>query len=136
MNYTQIQRLQCKLETSRDEAFRFLARAEKERRILDSDDPQDFVDRSVISSSRELLFHRSSQKRRLLQMIEDALRRIDNDEFGVCTGCGERINIKRLEAMPWTQYCLQCQEKLEQVQRFNLQPRLRPGTAARMEFAD
>lgn len=117
MDNAQIQQLQRKLEAYRDEAFRFLTRAEEERHTLDRDDPQDFGDRCVTSSSRECLFQRSSQKRQLLQMIDEALRRVDEEMFGECIACGDRIAIKRLEAMPWTQYCLQCQGRLEQVDK-------------------
>ncbi len=134
MSVTQIQGFQRKLEASRDEAFRSLVKADEERRFLDCDEPQDVGDRSVASSSREFLFERSSQKRRLLRMIEDALRRIDNDEFGECIDCGRAINVKRLEAMPWTEYCLQCQEKIEQIEKVRLFSRLPSAAYASAHF--
>jgi DnaK suppressor protein len=136
MSDTQIQRFHRKLEASREETFRSLVRADQERRILDCDEPQDLGDRSVTSSSREFLFERSSQKRRLLRMIEDALRRIDNDEFGDCIDCGKPINIKRLEAMPWTECCLQCQEKLEQIEKVRLFSRLPSAAYASAHFME
>jgi len=136
MNDTQLRQVQRKLEESRDEAFRFLARAQEERQFLDRDDAQDLMDRSVASSTREFLFRRSSQKRRLLQMVEDALRRIDNNEFGKCVNCGQRINVKRLEAMPWTEYCLQCQEKFEQVERVELPAKSFGMVHSRVQFTD
>ena len=136
MSGTQIQQFQRKLEASRDEAFRFLVKAEQERHILDGDDPQDFGDRSITSTSREFLLQRSGQKRRLLQLIEDALRRIDNDEFGGCVGCGGKINLKRLEAMPWTERCLRCQEKFEQLEKVKFCPRLPSAAFARVQLMD
>ena len=132
MDNATIQRFQWKLEAYRDEAFRFLTRADAERRMLDRDDPQDFGDRCVTGLSRELLFQRSSHKRQLLQVIEKALRRIDDETFGQCIGCGDKINSKRLEAMPWTQYCLQCQEQLEQGDRGELHSRPLSGVHARI----
>ena len=33
--------------------------------------------------------------------------------FRQCISCGEEINAKRLEAVPWTRHCIECQEKLE-----------------------
>lgn len=125
-NEVQIQHFQQKLEGLRDQAFRVLVKAQQERRILDSDDPQDIGDCCIASSSREFLLQRSSQKRRLVQLIDEALRRIDNDAFGECTSCGSRINLKRLEAMPWTERCLQCQEKFEQRDTVEICPKL-PG---------
>ena len=46
-------------------------------------------------------------------MVETALQRIREGEFGECTNCGNEINAKRLEAVPWTRYCIECQEKRE-----------------------
>ncbi|MGM0570004.1 TraR/DksA family transcriptional regulator [Marinobacter sp.] len=45
---------------------------------------------------------------RQLLMIETALKRIENDEFGECMECGEPINPKRLEIDPTTLYCIDC----------------------------
>jgi len=52
----------------------------------------------------------------LLQMVENALVRIREGAFGECVNCGNEINPKRLEAVPWTRYCIDCQEKLEKGQ--------------------
>jgi len=49
-------------------------------------------------------------------MVETALQRIREGVFGECVSCGNEINPKRLEAVPWTRYCIACQEKLEQGQ--------------------
>ncbi|MFL1455365.1 TraR/DksA family transcriptional regulator [Marinobacter sp. GN3S48] len=45
---------------------------------------------------------------RQLRLIEAALKRIDNDEFGECMECGEPINPKRLEIDPTCLYCIDC----------------------------
>jgi len=45
---------------------------------------------------------------RQLKMIEAALRRIDNNDYGECMECGEPINAKRLEIDPTTLYCIDC----------------------------
>jgi DnaK suppressor protein len=42
--------------------------------------------------------------------VRGALRRIDEGVFGVCLHCEEDINPKRLNAVPWTPFCIQCQE--------------------------
>lgn len=43
----------------------------------------------------------------------DALRRIEEGTFGACEMCGGKITIARLEAVPYTRYCLDCAEKAE-----------------------
>jgi DnaK suppressor protein len=45
---------------------------------------------------------------RQLRLIEAALLRIDNDEYGDCRECGEPINPKRLEVDPTSLHCIQC----------------------------
>jgi len=48
---------------------------------------------------------------KILQAIEEALRRIDAGSFGVCRDCGEMIAEARLNAIPWTRVCIKCKEK-------------------------
>lgn len=48
---------------------------------------------------------------KILQAIEEALRRIDLGTYGVCRDCGERIADVRLDAIPWTRSCVACKEK-------------------------
>jgi DnaK suppressor protein len=45
-----------------------------------------------------------------LRNVRAALARIDEGTFGVCLHCEEDISIKRLNAVPWAPYCIQCQE--------------------------
>lgn len=45
---------------------------------------------------------------RQLKMIEAALTRIDNEDYGDCLECGEPINPKRLEIDPTTLHCIEC----------------------------
>jgi len=48
---------------------------------------------------------------KILQAIEEALRRIDAGNYGVCRDCGEMIAEPRLNAIPWTRVCITCKEK-------------------------
>ena len=48
---------------------------------------------------------------KLLRAIDDALARILREEFGICAECGEPISKARLEAVPWTRYCRDCNER-------------------------
>ena len=90
-----------------------VSRTEEDGRIADQDTAQDIADRAASSYTKEFLFSQSNNDRQLLQMVETALLRIREGEFGECVSCGEEINAKRLEAVPWTRYCISCQEKLE-----------------------
>ena len=114
MEQIEIDQLKQRLELQRLEVLHFVRRLEQETRSIDVDDPQDVADRCVSSISRESLFERSSQSRTLLRLIEAALRRVTDGSFGECTGCGDDIPNRRLQALPWTQFCLKCQQVIEE----------------------
>ena len=50
---------------------------------------------------------------KLLRSIEDALARIRQEKYGICIECGQAISKARLEAVPWTAWCRDCQERLD-----------------------
>jgi RNA polymerase-binding transcription factor len=103
-----------RLETRQQELRRTVSRTEQDGRTVDEDSAQDIADRAASSYTKEFLFHQSNNDRQLLQMVENALSRIREGTFGECISCGKDINAKRLEAVPWTRHCIECQEKLEQ----------------------
>jgi DnaK suppressor protein len=105
-----IERIKQKIKLRRQQILESLTRLEDETQTLDADSAQDVADRSVLSMSKESLFEQTSQQRIVLRMVEGALRRIADGSFGVCSSCGDDISARRLEALPWTQYCLRCQE--------------------------
>ncbi len=47
-----------------------------------------------------------------LRMIEEALDRLNSGEYGICLACEEPIPAKRLKALPWARYCVDCQESI------------------------
>jgi RNA polymerase-binding transcription factor len=110
----EIKRFQLILEAQREQALRSLSRLEDETRSVDSNYPQDMADLCVTSLSKESLFQQSGERRLMLRMIEAALARIQHGTFGVCAACGDGINRRRLDALPWTRFCLRCQQASEQ----------------------
>ena len=48
---------------------------------------------------------------KILQAIDEALRRIEEGTYGICRDCGEPIASARLNAIPWTRVCISCKEK-------------------------
>lgn len=75
---------------------------------------EDYVDYAVNSYAREFLLSLTELDRKQLLLVEEALGRIDRNEFGTCQQCGEEINRKRLEVQPWARHCVRCQELEEQ----------------------
>jgi len=49
----------------------------------------------------------------VLEMIDEALQRLEDSEYGICLDCGEPIPRKRLEAKPYAKYCTKCKSKRE-----------------------
>jgi RNA polymerase-binding transcription factor len=74
---------------------------------------KDESDLASISHDRDLLYtlHESDFAR--LRFIEQAMTAIDRGQYGKCARCGEDINDKRLEAVPWAKMCIGCQEETE-----------------------
>ncbi len=77
---------------------------------------QDVADQAVSSYQKEILFTRGSHEHVQLQHVRQALARLQGGTFGICSRCEQPIGAKRLEALPWTPYCISCQEELEQQQ--------------------
>lgn len=101
------------LELRRKEILQTLSKANAERLVAPSDAPKDVGDQSALNFSREFSFQQNSHNRQLLRRIEAALERIRVGSFGECAACGDQINGRRLEAMPFATYCRECQERLE-----------------------
>jgi len=74
---------------------------------------QDLADKAASAYSKELNFSLSDGERGVLMLIDEAFNRIRENSFGVCTNCSNTIGEKRLQAIPWTPYCIDCQELVE-----------------------
>ncbi|MGH9715195.1 MAG: TraR/DksA family transcriptional regulator [Candidatus Acidiferrales bacterium] len=102
-----------RLQTRREELLRVISRTEQEGREADEDPTVDLADKAANSYTKEFLFGQTHNDRALLQLVDDALRRIKEESFGQCISCEQELQQKRLEAVPWTRYCIACQEKQE-----------------------
>jgi len=81
---------------------------------VDDSETPDPVDLAVRNYSKNVMLAVSENESRQLMLVDEALLRIDDDEYGICQNCENEINPKRLAAIPWARYCLDCQELLEQ----------------------
>lgn len=114
MEKKKLETFKKRLETRQQELRRTVNRNQADGRTADEDAAQDIADRAASSYNKEFLFSQSNNERQLLMMVDGALARIREGSFGECISCGKEINAKRLEAVPWTRHCIECQEKLEQ----------------------
>src|SRR5260221_11173248 len=113
MDKKKLQASKKRLEVRQQELRRMVTRTQQDGRAADEDVAQDIADKAANSYTKEFLFHQSNNDRQLLQMVEGALARVREGSFGECISCGKEINAKRLDAVPWTRHCIECQEKLD-----------------------
>ncbi len=76
----------------------------------------DAIDSSVEEQDRELDLLLQDREQSRLKGIENALQRMESDDFGYCDECGENISKKRLLAVPLTRMCINCQSNEERSQ--------------------
>ena len=91
-----------------------VSKTEHDGREADEEAAQDIADKATNSYTKEFLFKKSNDDRFILQLVIEALGRVEGDEYGVCVACGGEMQQKRLDAVPWARHCINCQEKQEQ----------------------
>lgn len=74
----------------------------------------DAIDQVSAAARREVAAHQLNLSARRLGDAMAALRRIQEGTYGMCLGCDSPISAKRLKAVPWTRYCVTCQESVDQ----------------------
>ncbi len=77
-------------------------------------DPQDEAEEGAIDELRTLDADLGERDRELAHSIEDALRRMRSDDYGICIDCGREIPFARLQQVPWTLRCAEDEENLEE----------------------
>jgi DnaK suppressor protein len=88
-----------------------LAALESEGRAFGEAEVRDSTDDATSSQATSEAFDEGTVLSQTLEQVRDALERIKNGTYGTCTVCGRPIEPARLEALPWTPYCLDDQEK-------------------------
>ncbi|HAV40961.1 MAG TPA: hypothetical protein DCW97_00915 [Acidobacteria bacterium] len=85
----------------------------RESQEIETDTALDVVDKAETSYTKEFLLGLTDSEREQLQQIDQALDRLEKGEYGHCQVCHKEIGKKRLQIIPWTPYCISCQEKIE-----------------------
>ena len=81
--------------------------------IENGDNPRkgDWIDQSSEDNDIYINIRLRQTDTKVLRAIEEALQRIENNTFGICTSCHEAIAPARLKAVPWAKVCISCKEK-------------------------
>ena len=80
------------------------------------------MDQNGRSADQEFAIIGLNRRSQLLRNIEAALRRIEDGSFGICANCDEAIGRRRLLAIPWTPFCILCQETVDRGGSRNIEP--------------
>ncbi len=104
------ERFRRRLVAKRDELLKDLVKNREVSEETADEAAQDMADRATLAYTKEFAYSLSESDRRILLLIDDALRRIEGGHFGTCVHCGQPVQEKRLEAVPWARHCLDCQE--------------------------
>lgn len=77
----------------------------------------DLNDRASLEEEFTLELRTRDRERKLLHKIDKALDRLAKDEFGWCEHCGEEIGLRRLEARPTADMCIDCKQIAERKEK-------------------
>lgn len=108
-----VQEFRIKLKQLEGDALGDLEHDEAEARTAASAEVEDAVDLANSGEEKDAMLQAASRESDRLQLIREALDRIDKGTFGKCVVCGREIEPARLQAIPWTPYCKEDAEKRE-----------------------
>jgi DnaK suppressor protein len=109
LNKTELKKYRNMLEAKQAELEQFI----RNREGIAIEKSPDALDEVQHAAERELAIRNLDRESNLLRNVRAALRRIDDGSYGVCLHCEEDINPKRLNAVPWAPFCIQCQEQYD-----------------------
>ncbi len=102
-----------RLLENRGEVLKMLESSQAMERDVDGLTFSNEIDLASSLEGREMVFHLSSRDRKELKLIDEALIKIENNTYGVCQSCEKMISVKRLQILPLTALCIECQESSE-----------------------
>ena len=106
MTKTELNKYKATLEAKQAE----LAGGLRNREGITIEKTADALDEVQLAGERELAIRNLDREANLLRSVRLALARVADGSYGVCLHCEEDISPKRLNAVPWTSFCLKCQE--------------------------
>lgn len=109
MTKQQLERFQKILQDKESELLHFV----RNRDEIVIEKTADALDEVQRAAERELAIRNLDRESRLLREVRAALKRINDGTYGICVYTGDEISLKRLEAVPWTAFCIKAQEMFD-----------------------
>ncbi len=104
-NFEEVKLVLCEMLEDLDDK---LARITDDVRHTDEPVEKDFSEQATQNENNEVLDYLGNSAQTEIEMIKQALLRIDKGEYGTCQVCGEPINIERLKIIPYSNMCVKC----------------------------
>lgn len=105
------------LERKRELLIANASKTMAEGMTLDADDLPDEMDLAASEGMQSFTFRLRGREKVFLEKIDKAIKKIDDETFGICEECEEKIAVKRLEARPETTLCIRCKENQERMEK-------------------
>jgi DnaK suppressor protein len=74
---------------------------------------KDFAEQATQNENNEVMDYLGNSARTEIDMIKQAIARLDNGQYGICQVCDEPISKERLQALPYSTMCIKCASKAE-----------------------
>ena len=113
MRKPQRKKFEQRLIELRDAFLRKFSETTRDSQDDQDDGIQDNIDFATQSYTREFLLSLGNLERDRLQQVEAALKRVQTPAYGLCSSCEDEIGLKRMNAAPWADTCITCQEDQE-----------------------
>jgi DnaK suppressor protein len=117
MKKSDLKRFRKILETKREGILKNALNTIAEDMTLDANDLPDEMDLASSEGMQSFTYRLRGREKVFLEKINKALQKIDDESFGICEECGEKIAVKRLEARPETNLCIRCKENEERMEK-------------------
>ncbi|MGE3261534.1 MAG: TraR/DksA family transcriptional regulator [Bacteriovoracia bacterium] len=132
-NELSIQALLLQLQAQRDE----ILSNGKTIRVdfsVDQNEILDEVDMALADTERGMKMRLGNRESLYFRKVEEALLRIKDGTYGQCLGCGGEISVKRLEARPTAELCIECKEAAERSEALNAEGRRHKSLGDAVDF--
>ncbi|HAX45683.1 MAG: TraR/DksA family transcriptional regulator [Nitrospinaceae bacterium] len=113
MNETTLASFRAKLEEIRSALVGDVKNNIKSKADKPNEQVADLADDAAQSYDRQLMMEIGEQEWKKLRLVEEALGKMSQGQYGICTECEEPIPEARLTVIPFTEHCVDCLETIE-----------------------
>jgi DnaK suppressor protein len=116
MDAKQIKEMRRRLTSEYEKLVKSVNRSRMAAEEIQLENTEDEGDLATISHARDLLYNLHEGGFARLRLVQEAINAIERGQYGDCKRCGNDIDEKRLNAVPWVTMCIRCQEEKEMEQ--------------------